>query len=412
MWRKVLVSFLLALQNIRSRLFHTLLSILGIVIGVAAPVAVLSLIDGMEQYAQEQITKTTSLKAIVIRTNTNKVVNNAWLEKDTYSYFTYHDFQKLTSSLSHPANGYIQLRQTTEVAVSGRTKPMGVAIVGKGLASYPVKEMAFGRFFTDADLANRAPVAYVNHAFAREAVGEDALQHLIGNAVAFKAKTLQVIGVLAKDAADAEPEVAEVYMPITVYTDEELMAAPPTCVIEAGDVEKVPVLKAKIEDWLPNHFKGDSTHFSVMTNEMRVEQVAKGFLLFRVVMGLIVGISVVVGGVGVMNVLLIAVSERRVEVGVRKAMGAKKFDILLQFLAESVTVSLLGSFLGLTVGVLGTMAAIPIIKALTDVPFQAAYTWNTFLLIALVAILIGIVFGTYPAMRAAQLDPVEAIRRE
>ena len=149
-----------------------------------------------------------------------------------------------------------------------------------------------------------------------------------------------------------------------------------------------------------------------MTNEFRVEQAAQGFLLLRVVMGLIVGISVLVGGIGVMNVLLISVNERTVEIGVRKAMGAKRQDILLQFLAESVTVSLFGCFLGLVVGVLGTWIMVPIIKAIVDVPFQAAFTWNTFAVISLVAIVIGIVFGTYPAMQAAKLDPVEAIRRE
>jgi putative ABC transport system permease protein len=143
-----------------------------------------------------------------------------------------------------------------------------------------------------------------------------------------------------------------------------------------------------------------------------VEQAAKGFKLFRIIMGLIVGISVLVGGIGVMNVLLISVTERTSEIGVRKAVGANKRDIILQFLSESITISLFGSLLGLVVGILGTMIIVPIVKSLTGVPFQAAYTLNTLVVISILAVVIGIVFGTYPAMRAARLDPVEAIRRE
>ncbi|HEY4650079.1 MAG TPA: FtsX-like permease family protein, partial [Pontibacter sp.] len=192
----------------------------------------------------------------------------------------------------------------------------------------------------------------------------------------------------------------------------ELKADPPRMLFEVDDVDQVQAFKKDAERWLKTHVAKDTTDFRVITNEGRVEQAAKGFLLFRIVMGLIVGISVVVGGIGVMNVLLISVNERTVEIGVRKAMGAKKRDILLQFLAESVTVSLLGSLLGLVLGVLFAMGAAPVVKALTDVPFQAAFTLNTLMVITIIAVVVGIVFGTYPATRAARLNPVDAIRRE
>ncbi len=130
------------------------------------------------------------------------------------------------------------------------------------------------------------------------------------------------------------------------------------------------------------------------------------------VLGLIVGISVVVGGIGVMNVLLISVTERTAEIGIRKAVGANRRDIILLFLSESITVSAFGSFLGLVFGVGATMIIIPIVKSVTKVPFQAAYTLNTFVIIAIISLLVGIIFGTYPALRASKLDPVEAIRLE
>ena len=113
-----------------------------------------------------------------------------------------------------------------------------------------------------------------------------------------------------------------------------------------------------------------------------------------------------------MNVLLISVTERTREIGIRKAVGANRRHVVLQFLAESIAISGFGSLVGFVVGILGTMAFVPIIKSLTKVPFQAAYTWNTFVLISVIALLIGIVFGTYPALRASRLDSVEAMRHE
>jgi putative ABC transport system permease protein len=219
--------------------------------------------------------------------------------------------------------------------------------------------------------------------------------------------TLRIAGVVQGDAKNPQ-----VIFPFTLLTNNQIKSSPPELILNAKAVEDVPVLKEELVHWLQGEFGNGKDDFQLSTNELRVQQAMQGFLLFRVVMGMIVGISVLVGGIGVMNVLLISVTERTVEIGIRKAVGANKRDIILQFLAESVTVSAFGSFLGLVLGVLGTMIMVPVIKALTHVPFQAAYTLNTLSVIAVISLLTGVIFGTYPAMRAARLDPVEAIRRE
>lgn len=406
--KKILVSFATAFQNIRTRFFHTVLSILGIVIGVAALVAILSLIDGMEQYAQEQITKTTSLKAILVQPNPYKSVNEVQVRKAHYAYFNYSSFQKMRSSLTKPGTTYLYSRQNGEISAQAITGKMGTSITALSIPLHPDLTLIHGRAFTESELQNRQPVAFINQKLARQLVGKQPEKTALGQQVTYNGKTLTVIGI----SADKDAKTSQLLMPFTLLSDSALNASPPMCVIEAGNVEDVPALKTEFETWLKANMKNQLADFTIITNEQRVNQAAKGFLLFRLIMGLIVGISVLVGGIGVMNVLLISVNERTVEIGVRKALGAKKRDILWQFLSESITISTFGSLLGLVLGLLSTMAFIPIVKAITDVPFQAAYTWNTFILIMVIAMLIGVLFGTYPAMRAARLDPVEAIRRE
>ncbi|MBC5774034.1 ABC transporter permease [Pontibacter sp. KCTC 32443] len=407
MLKKLLNSFALALHNIRTRLFHTLLSILGIVIGVGALVTVLSLIDGLEKFAKEQITTTTSLKAVMIETNTYKRVNDVSLQKEDYGYLNFERFEKFSEKMAIPATGYIEFKKNSEILLADSSR-VGASVHGVNTLHPKTINLKAGRLFTSKELTAKAPVAFANYSFAKQVAGKDSVQTILGQTVTYHNKPVKVIGIL-KPTKHERPQL---YLPISLFTETELKADPPGVVFEVDDVEQVQTFKKDAEQWLKTNVAKDTTDFRVITNEGRLEQAAKGFLLFRIVMGMIVGLSVVVGGIGVMNVLLISVTERTVEIGVRKAMGAKKHDILLQFLAESVTVSLFGSLLGLVLGVLFAMGAVPVIKAFADVPFQAAFTLNTLIVITIIAIVVGIVFGTYPATRAARLNPVDAIRRE
>jgi putative ABC transport system permease protein len=192
----------------------------------------------------------------------------------------------------------------------------------------------------------------------------------------------------------------------------DLRRSPPSMIIEVAKTEDVPRVKEQVQAWINTEYGAQNNDFKVFSRDFWIDQTAKGFLLFRVIMGMIIGISVVVGGVGVMNVLLISVNERTAEIGLRKAVGAKKGDIRRLFLAESITVSAFGSMVGLLFGAGFAMLAIPVIRFFADVPFSAVLTWNTFFIICVVAVFVGIIFGTYPAVKAARLDPVEALRRE
>jgi putative ABC transport system permease protein len=404
--KKIFNSFILAFHNIRSHFFHTMLSVLGIVIGVAALVAILSLIDGMEQYARDQITFTTSLKAIVIRPEANKQVNGISVRKDSISFFHYRDYESLQSALTFPTTGYLLSTLASEVTIK-EDSFQTAALVTASIPLNPGDSIAQGRIFTRRELEQQSRVAVISLPFAKNVAGEKGISQLINKTIIMRDSEFKIIGIVSARRFTR----SEIFYPITLLTEIELDKNPPTCLLEAENVEDVPKIKEQINGWLNKRFSSIND-FSVVTNELRVEQAKKGFQLFRIIMGLIVGISVVVGGIGVMNVLLISVTERTVEIGIRKAVGANKQDIILQFLSESITISIFGSFTGLIFGILSTMIIIPVIKSLTGAPFQAAYTWNTLMIISILAVVVGVVFGTYPALRASRLDPVEAIRRE
>jgi len=407
MVKKIVVSFLLAFQNIRSNFFHTILSVLGIVIGVAALVAILSLIDGMEEFARNQITKTTSLKAIVVQSDPVKRINDIRIRKDTFPVIDYEHYLQIKKKFEGRANAYIRVSQSQEINVKGKDAPVGIMVYATGSLLGTNMEINKGVIFSDKQILDKENVAVVNYALASELSDGDN-DTLVGTYLGLNEFELKIIGVL-KDDSNKTPQV---YLPLSLLNASELKKNPPLLALEANQIEDVAMLKDEVIEYLKNNYPSYKNDFTISTNEVRVKQAAQGFLLFRVIMGLIVGISVLVGGIGVMNVLLISVTERTAEIGIRKAVGANKSDIILQFLCESVTVSAFGSLIGLIFGVLGTMIIIPIIKILTKAPFQAAYTLNTFLIISIVALAIGIIFGTYPALRASKLDPVEAIRRD
>lgn len=407
MLKTIVSSFLLAFHNIRSHFFHTLLSVLGIVIGVAALVSILSLIDGMEEYAKEQITKTTSLNAINIWSNQFQQTNGVRVRRDSFSILGYEDYGDLKGKLTKPCSLHYMTSFAGLVTIDGGTEPVGTMLFALGSPAVQGNaELTAGTIFTNEEIAAASKQALVNHQFVKLIDSTMNPGDAVGKRVVFRNNEL-----IIKSVFDDKANQPRLAFPLTLLSTSELRTNPPNIIVEATVITDVADLKSQVLAWIKNRYT-DEGEFVVVTNDARVEQATQGFLLFRIIMGLIVGISVVVGGIGIMNVLLISITERTVEIGIRKAVGANRRDIILQFLAESVTVSVFGSVIGLILGVLGTMAVVPIVATITKIPFYANYTVNTLIVVSVLAVLLGIIFGTYPAIRASKLDPVEAIRHE
>lgn len=148
------------------------------------------------------------------------------------------------------------------------------------------------------------------------------------------------------------------------------------------------------------------------TGAERLAQMEQGMAVFKLAMGAFASISLIVGGIGIMNVLLAGVAERTREIGIHKATGARDRDILRQFLAESIAIATVGSALGAVLGVSGAFLVTWVIRARTEALVYAAVTLPTLAICALIAVVIGVVFGMVPAVRAARLSPIDAIRHD
>ncbi len=411
-------AFRLALKNIRSRIFHTFLSVLGIIIGVGALVSMLSLIEGLEVFAKQQIESTTGLNAVIVSSPTYNKVNNVRIQKDSITVMDFDDVTEMAKSLTLMKGYTMAGSWASTVSFSDSVYGAYISMMAE-YRNVDVSEkakqdgMISGNNIDIADSYARNKVAVINEKLVKLMIDSTGTNDsAIGKEITIDGETYKVIGVEEKQGVNTP----SVRLPAGLFSKKYLADKNPRLFLMAKDVEKLKDLQNEIKNWFKENRKQLHKDIKVEINEFRMDQLEQGFLIFRIIMGLIVGISVIVGGVGIMNVMLITVKERTPEIGIRKAIGAKRGNILWQFLTESVVISLLGSILGVLFGIVFTSLAVPIVNELAneiteELPLRAVYTMRTMATIGVIAILIGILFGTYPALRASKLNPVDAINR-
>lgn len=402
-------------EALSSNPLRTLLSTLGVIIGVASLVAVLALGDGMQDAARTQVERLTGVQTVMLSPKTSQQVDGVWVPVHGYPVFTpadAHDAEAVTGATG--SSLMISAPLMLENPRANRRHASPVSGVMARADQFHSLQVAAGRFFTDAEAVHAAMVIVLSHKLARDLGAADDPASLLGTPLRVNGATMEVIGVLA--SYEGETGTAA-YVPFAtaerVFTP---VAAPrpATLLLRAPSLEQVERLRDAAEDWAARRFTATRMRkLDVLTQRMRLAQTEQGITMFKIFMASIAGISLLVGGVGIMNVLLASVTERTREIGVRKALGARRRDVLMQFLAESVAISGVGSAIGVALGLAGAFAVTAVIRARANAPFfHAGFSWLTVGVAVVSAVVVGLAFGTYPALRASRMSPIDAIRHE
>ena len=405
--------WMLAKVGIKSLLANKLrsfLAVLGIIIGVGAVISMLALGAGTRDSIMRRVSNMGTNLLIVRpgqagRRGVMSGVAQTMTVDDALAVATEVGGVRMASPV---VSGGLQLKYFSKNA---HTPVYGVAPTYLEMRNF---ELDHGRFFTDSETERLARVAVLGPTTAKNLFGQD---EPVGETIKVKGVNFQVIGVLkAKgDQGWANPD-DQALVPFTTAM-KQLFGVDRVREIDVltreGEGGNAGVV-ADIAQLLRRRHRiaaGAEDDFDIMDQAEIISMATSFGTTLSILLGSLGGISLLVGGIGIMNIMLVTVAERTREIGLRKAIGARRRDILRQFLFESVLVSGCGGVLGVLAGT-GVAAAIPVIADMFGAEFSTLVEANSILVAIGVSVAVGVFFGYYPALRAAKLDPVEALRYE
>ena len=405
-----LQSFIEASESLLANKLRSGLTVLGIIIGVAAVIAVLAIGNGTQESILGEIQG--------VGTNLLFVMPGGSEDVSPPKPLTLADAAALSDPFSAPSIAGVApvLNGRVELNFSGETKSTTLVGVTPDYSSVRNVELSEGEFFSDTDLSGRSSVVLLGTDVAEELFGRTA--GLVGEKVRIEGQPFRVVGVLAEKGGSAMgSEDTQVLVPMTPAQPRLLQRSIPNAVdviyIQAADSESVPRASLEVSQILSSRHRTmiGEEDFSILSQQDFLDLASTITGVLTIFLGGIAAISLLVGGIGIMNIMMVSVVERTREIGLRKALGARRIDILSQFLIESSLLSLLGGLIGILLGWTLSMI-VEQVAAGSGTPIVPVMSLNAVLLAVLFSTAIGIFFGLYPANRASMLEPVEALRYE
>jgi putative ABC transport system permease protein len=411
--RRILDAFVAALGSLAEHKLRTTLTMLGMMFGVGAVVAMLSIGAGAEREALALIERL-GTRNVVVRAKTYKPEELEEIRKTSLG-LSMRDVEALEEAV--PGVAYaaprIEIEPYKVVAAGAKTeaKVFGVSHRHRELTPFALAE---GRMLDAEDERYHAQVCVIGAGVRRDLFGADPA---LGKDLKINDVWCEVIGVLARDAA-AGTQVQgvavastdlEIYLPFTTALrklDRDPLKSPLGEIVVRLDAGAPAGETGAVIGTLLDRLHGGKRDFEIVVPEALLRHSQATQQLFDLVMGLIAGISLLVGGIGIMNIMLATVLEQTREIGVRRAVGARRADIRFQFLVTAFTLAMLGGLLGVALG----LGIARVVAAYADWP-TVVTTWSVALSLG-VSVLVGIGSGLYPAERAARLDPIQALHAE
>ncbi|MFZ3151177.1 MAG: ABC transporter permease [Anaerolineaceae bacterium] len=401
-----------ALISINSNRTRSFLTILGIVIGVGAVIGLMSIGEGAQSTITGQIESIGTNVMYVMPGNSAEDVTNP-------KNLTLTDTDALENRNrgQHIAGVSPILNATAQVKYGGES--LSTSIIGGRTAYQEIAslELAEGSFFTESQVDSNASVIVIGPELAEQVIGRTT--DVVGTILRINGYPFRVIGMtIAKGGSQFNNPDLNVYMPITSMQQRvkksDVADKVDYIIVQAQDSQNVDAAIQEVSDILRDSHRlspRQANDFTI-TNQEDILSIAGSITsVLTIFLSGIAGISLLVGGIGIMNIMLVSVTERTQEIGLRKALGARKADIKLQFLTESAILSLFGGLVGIGVGwLLATLVGIYARNMGTAI--NPVIGLNSILLATTFSTAVGIFFGWYPANRAANLEPVEALRHE
>jgi putative ABC transport system permease protein len=377
-------------------------------------VAAFAITDGVDVWSRALIAQESSVQDVAVTPRLHEVVHGRSQPVHGYPVLTAEDADRAGIEIPGVSRHALTLTGSAPAEYLDRRTTALLTLSTASLIDFTGFELAAGRFFTRAEEVHATPVVVLGHRLAQElAGGHDALW-LVGRAIRMGGERREVVGVLAAPPAGDEPDLVA-FAPIRGGAALLPSTGSPrvaTLRLKAHSIEAVDTLRTNTIDWLAERFGPRFRKLDIVVGTQRLENTRQAMLLSKLLLGLLVSLILAVGGIGIMNVLLAAIVERTREIGIRKAVGARRRDIQMQFLVESVTVTGVGSAIGFVGGMILAELGTAGFRYWSGAGIYPVLHLSTALMAVGAAVSVGLLFGTYPARRAATLSPIDAIARE